>query len=65
VEALGGAKLRFDHHAKIGGVFSVGYLDLIGGEHHGDGHDRQVIDRPGFHHRHQSLVAVHSRGFSG
>jgi hypothetical protein len=44
-EGLGDAELRLHQDAVVPGVFAVGAPDQVGGEHHGDRHDREVIDR--------------------
>ena len=43
IELLGRANLPFDQHPIVRGILAVGLADLIGGEHHGDRHERQEL----------------------
>ena len=61
IELLGRTNLRLDHHPMIHRVLPVGSADLIGGEHHGDGHQRHGVDGLPVEEGENALVTGHGR----
>jgi hypothetical protein len=59
VELVGDAELAFGEDAVIGAVVLVAGADEIGGEHHGDGHEREAIDGSAFEVGEDAVTAVH------
>ena len=58
-EPLGRAYLSFHEHAIVRRVLKIFRPDLVGGEHHGDRHQRDTINRLPVEERKQSVTAVH------
>ena len=58
-EFLGGTNLRFCQDTMVHSVFAILGANAIGGEHHGDGHTRQVVHWPAFDHRQHAITAGH------
>jgi hypothetical protein len=63
-ELARGVDLRFHHHAVVARVLAVLHADLIGGEHHGDGHQRQPVHRAVVQHGENSFRAGHDNTIS-
>ena len=62
IELLGRANLPFHQHPIVRGVFSVGHADLVGGEHHGDRHQRQRVDGRAVESGENAVVTGHLQG---
>ncbi len=60
IKFFGGTDLRFHQHAVVGGVGKILCSDLIGREHHGNGHDRQAIHRPPIQNGEKTFAAIHN-----
>ena len=54
--------LGLAHHAMVAGVIAVTGPGLIGGEHHGDGHQRKMVRRAAGQQREDAFAAGHRLG---
>jgi hypothetical protein len=61
-EFFGGMYLGLAHHAMVAGVIAVTRAGLIGGEHHGDGHEREVVRLAACEQGQDTFAAGHSAG---
>jgi len=58
-EGLSRFELRFGHHPVIARVLAVGHAEYAGGEHHGNGHDGNVVGRFAGQKGEDALAACH------
>ena len=59
-ELVGDAELGFDEDAVVGGVLQVRFADAVGGELHGDRHQRHLVGRAGLDQRQHAFSRGHA-----